>query len=73
MPLTKRQLDAMKHPDVLGAGAQKRRKLRPSERGAVIWAEFEKGTLHAGGGAIVKNPAQARAIIYSEVSKKKRS
>ena len=69
--LNKRQKEAMKHPDKLGAGAAKRRKLPSSERGAVIWQEFERGTLHAGGGPIVKSPAQARAIIASETKKKK--
>ena len=71
MSLTKRQRDAMKHKDVLGAGAAKRRKLKPSERGAVIWSEFEKGTLHSGGGPTVHNPAQARAIIASETKKRR--
>lgn len=66
MSLNKRQREAMKHPNVLGAGAEKRRKLPPKERGAVIAAEYEKGTLHSGSGKIVKNPAMMRAIIYSE-------
>ena len=70
--MNKRQKEAMKHADVLGAGAAKRRKLPRSERGAVIWSEFEKGTLHAGSGPIVHNPAQARAIIASETRTKKR-
>jgi len=69
--MNKRQRDAMKHEDVLGAGAAKRRRLSPKERGAVIWEEFERGTLHSGGGPIVRNPAQARAIIASETGKKK--
>ena len=72
MSLNKRQKEAMKHPDKLGAGAAKRRHLPRDERGAVIWAEFERGTLHSGGGPIVRNPAQARAIIASETKKKKK-
>jgi hypothetical protein len=63
----------MKHPDKLGAGAAKRRRLPPEDRGAVIWEEFERGTLHSGGGSIVRKPSQARAIIASETSKKKKS
>lgn len=66
MALNARQRAAMKHPDVLGAGAKKRKKLPKAERPAVIWAEFKRKTLHAGGGPIVTNPAQARAIIASE-------
>jgi hypothetical protein len=64
--MNQRQKDAMKHADVLGAGAAKRRKLPPKERGEVIAKEFERGTLHSGGGDIVKKPSQMRAIIYSE-------
>ena len=69
--MNERQKKALHHPDVLGAGAAKRRKLPLSERGAVIWSEFEKGTLHSGGGSIVKKASQARAIIASETKKKK--
>jgi len=69
--MNKRQREAMNHPDELGAGAAKRRKLNRSERGAVIWEEFERGTLHSGGGPIVRKPAQARAIIASETKTKK--
>jgi len=68
--LNLRQKEAMKHPNVLGAGAEKRRKLPPGERGEVIASEFERGTLHSGSGKIVKNPAMMRAIIYSETHPK---
>ena len=71
--MNKRQKEALKHPDKLGAGAAKRRKLPRSERGAVIWEEFERGTLHSGGGPIVRNPAQARAIIASETGKRRKA
>jgi hypothetical protein len=60
------QKRALKHKNVLGAGAAKRRKLAPKKRGAVIAKEFKRGTLHSGSGDIVKNPAQMRAIIASE-------
>lgn len=66
MSLNKSQKEAMKHPNVLGAGAAKRRKLPPRQRGSVIAAEYERGTLHSGSGKIVKNPAQMRAIVFSE-------
>lgn len=67
-----RQKDAMKHADVLGAGATKRHKLPPSERGAVIWSEFERGTLYSGSGRKVTKASQARAIIHSETKKKEK-
>lgn len=63
------QREALKHPNKLGAGAAKRRKLKPNERGEVIAKEFEHGTLHSGSGDIVTNPAQMRAIISSETKK----
>lgn len=56
----------MKHKNVLGAGAEKRRKLPTKERGAVIAKEFERGTLHSGSGKIVKDEAQMKAIIWHE-------
>jgi len=64
--MNKRQLDALKHEDKLGAGAEKRRKLPPEERAAVIRAEYERGTLHSGSGKIVRNESQMRAIQHSE-------
>lgn len=75
MALNKAQREALKHPNILGAGAAKRRKLPPSQRAAVINEEFKRGTLHSGSGEIVTNPAQMRAIIRSEVglSKQKKS
>lgn len=70
--MTKRQREAMRHPNVLGAGAAKRRKLPPGERGEVVMEEFRRGTLHSGSGQIVKDPAQARAIAFSEDHPEKR-
>jgi hypothetical protein len=68
----KRIKEAMKHPNVLGAGAKKRKKLKPAERSSAVMKEFARGTLHSGSGEIVKNPAQAKAIAISEAGKKKR-
>jgi hypothetical protein len=62
---------AMQHPDRLGAGAAKRRHLKPSERGTAVMKEFARGTLRSGGGSHVTSAAQARAIASSE-SKKRR-
>lgn len=66
---------AMDHPNVLGAGAEKRREsgLKGQEKVHVVMKEFKRGTLHSGSGGIVKNPRQAQAIALSEagLSKKK--
>ena len=66
MALNERQKAAMKHEDVLGAGAAKRRKLPPEERYEVVMAEFRRGTLYSGSGHKVKSEKQARAIAYAE-------
>ena len=66
MALNKRQKEAMDHPDKLGAGASKRRKLPVDERGAVVMAEFHNGTLYSGSGEKVTDEKQAKAIAYSE-------
>lgn len=65
------QRKAMIHPNVLGAGAAKRRRLPRDQRAAVINEEFKRGTLHSGSGEIVTNPAQMKAIIRSETAQKK--
>ncbi len=67
--MNKAQKEALRHPNKLGAGAMKRRKLKSSERPAVIATEFKRGTLHSGSGEIVTNPAMMRAIIRSETKK----
>lgn len=67
-----RQKWAMEHPDVLGAGAAKRRQLPPKERGAVIANEFKRGTLNSGSGQKVTKPDQMRAIIYHETHPKEK-
>ena len=68
----KRIKAAMKHPDVLGAGAAKRRKLPPKERPEAVMKEFKRGSLHSGSGDIVKNPKQAIAIAISEKKRGKK-
>jgi hypothetical protein len=64
---------AMHHPDVLGAGAKKRKHLKPKDKVGVVMSEFKRGTLHSGSGEKVTNPRQGIAIALSEagLSKKK--
>ena len=71
MPLSPAQKRAMQHPNVLGAGAAKRRRLAPKNKPAVVMAEFSRGTLHSGSGRIVRNRKQAIAIAISESKKRK--
>lgn len=59
----------MKHADVLGAGAKKRKALPAKKKVGVVMKEFGKGTLHSGSGAKVSNPKQAIAIGLSEARK----
>jgi hypothetical protein len=63
---------AMKHPDKLGAGAKKRRKLSPKKRTHAVLSEFKRGTLRSGSGQHVKNRKQAIAIAISEGKKRRR-
>lgn len=73
MALTAAQKRAMKHPNKLGAGAKKRRKLRSRKsKIKVVMAEFERGTLHSGSGEIVHDPKQAYAIALSEARRKRK-
>lgn len=61
---------AMKHRDVLGAGAAKRRQLSdPDDVFDAVMAEGSRGTLHSGSGEIVKSRAQQLAIALSEKRK----
>ena len=65
----KRISSAMKHKDVLGAGAKKRKKLPAKDKVEVVMKEFKRGTLHSGSGEQVTNPKQAIAIGLSEARK----
>jgi hypothetical protein len=61
---------AMHHPDKLGAGAAKRKKLmHPKDKVETVMHEFGLGTLHSGSGAKVSNRKQAIAIGLSEARK----
>jgi hypothetical protein len=64
--------EAMKHKNVLGAGAKKRKKLKPKERTTAVMKEYKRGTLHSGSGDIVKSKEQAIAIGLSEAGKSKK-
>jgi hypothetical protein len=64
--LNKKQKEATKHPNKLGAGAMKRKHLKGQEKVGVVMHEFKHGTLHSGSGQIVKNPKQAIAIAMHE-------
>lgn len=66
------QKKAMKHPDKLGAGAEKRKSLPAKDKKAVVMKEFQRGTLHSGSGEKVTNPMQAVAISYSEAGQSKK-
>lgn len=66
---SKRIKEAMHHKDVLGAGAKKRKKLKPKEKVEVVMKEFKRGTLNSGSGQKVTNPKQAIAIGLSEARK----
>ena len=58
---------AMEHPDKLGEGAKKRKKLKdPKDKFATVMREFYAGTLHDSSGKIVTNVEQAKAIAQSE-------
>jgi hypothetical protein len=71
--MNKKVREAMKHPNVLGAGAKKRKSLDKSDNASTVMSEWKRGTLHSGDGKIVpkSNKAQALAILMSENSKKK--
>lgn len=63
---------AMQHPDILGAGAEKRRELKTrKEVMSAVMREFERGTLNSGSGEKVKNRRQALAIALQEAKRLK--
>ena len=60
---------AMRHPDRLGAGAARRRRLfRRNPQGKIhaVLSEFKRGTLRSGSGGHVRSRKQAIAIALSE-------
>lgn len=67
--MNKAQKEAMKHPNKLGAGAEKRKALSGDEKIPVVMDEFKRGMLHSGSDAIVAKPKQALAIALSEAAK----
>jgi hypothetical protein len=72
--LLRRMHSAEKHPNALGAGADKRKALlHGKEKIPVVMHEFKHGTLHSSSGEPVKKRSQAIAIAMSEagLSKKK--
>lgn len=54
---------ALHHPDVLGAGAAKRKHLNKKDNAAALIEEYKRGTLRSGSGAYVRSEAQLKAII----------
>lgn len=64
-----------KHPDKLGAGAKKRKKLKKKgDKVEAVMHEYKRGTLHSGSGQKVTDKKQALAIALSEagLSRKKK-
>jgi hypothetical protein len=65
-----RKKKAMKHKDLPGEGAKKRKSLPAKEKMGVVIDEFKRGTLHSGKSkAPVTTPKQAIAIGISEERK----
>lgn len=73
MTLNAIQRRALKHPNILGAGAKARHHLQGQEKVGVVMHEFKRGTLHSGSGDIVENPKQAIAIALSEAGLSKKN
>lgn len=64
--------EALNHPDKLGAGAKKRKKLNPDERMEAVMKEHKRGTLRTGSGQHTMNLDEAIAIGLSESGKGKK-
>jgi Family of unknown function (DUF6496) len=64
--------EAMRHPDKLGAGAKKRKKLKPKDRITAVMKEYGRHTLNSGSGHKVSNRRQAIAIAMSEAGKSRK-
>jgi hypothetical protein len=58
------------HPDRLGAGAKRRRKLKGKDKIHAVMGEFKRGKLRSGSGHKVTSRKQAVAIAMSEARKK---
>ena len=69
----KKVAEALKHPNKLGAGAKKRKKLNPQEKVATVMKEWKRGTLKSGSGKMVKSQKQAIAISLSSAGLSKYS
>jgi len=66
--------EAYKHPDKLGAGAKKRKKLKnKQDKVHVVMGEFKRKKLRSGSGDKVTNRKQAIAIALSEAGLTKKS
>lgn len=65
MSKREREREAMRHRDVLGAGAKKRKGLSHAEKVHVVMGEFKRGTLHSGSGKKVTKRSQALAIAMN--------
>lgn len=63
---------ALRHPDILGAGADKRRSLplTKEEHIEAVRQEYLRGTLHSSSGKKVTSEKQMYAIAYSELREK---
>lgn len=65
---------AMKHKNVLGAGAKLRSKVKdPNKKIVIVMKEFKLGTLHSGSGAKVIKRPQAMAIAWKNLSEARKT
>lgn len=59
-----------RHSNELGAGAAKRRSLKPKQKIEAVMHEFKRGTLHSGSGNVIRDRQQAIAVAMSESRQK---